>query len=940
MGPIRGKKSATWPPVRFWLVAALLVVPAVGVAGPASLRIWPVLQSGAPTAPPINPHGPDPSLVRGNSNANELGSLYSAPNEAPAARADLASGPAGSLRGSAGGAPGWTNVTNGTAPSPRFGAAMAFDPSEGYTVLFGGVTGPYGTNSGIYAKNLNDTWTLENGIWKNITSMAGVAPPAREFASLTYDSLAGYLLLAGGEAAGYGSIGNCDSICRDTWEFSNGTWHNLNATVEAQYGFSAVYDSTDGYVLGLSWDLGESSAGTGGASSEFVGGRWVQLGYNSTTNTTAPSPEYWYSSLVNDPSAHEVLLMGGSGASGVSGSWVWSFSNGTWTNLTSSLAHLPPANPYPSGVYDPADAGVLFLATNSSASSSGSLSTWFFNGSWSNVTQQSPLVPPTVEAASLAFDNGSDSDLLFGGSPLDGSSPGTNFTWEWGTSPSLLGLNLTASPSPADANSSVSFRAAWLGGVGPFQLNWTFGDGARSNSVSPSHSFSQPGLYTVNLSVSDSLSRNLTGSVTLRILAPISAAAFGSPNPTDVGLPTKFESSLSGGTTDRNFTWTYGDGTNDSSSDSNSTHAYLTSGSPLVTFRATDSGGGLQVVSFVEQVNPALGTPVISASSTSVELGFPVNFTVNESGGTPAYAYAWSFGDGGVGGNLSSITHVFTTNGPFLVMVTVSDRAGATASASLAVAVTLSASIQSNGSIGAAPLVLGFTGLAFGGTPGYSYVWNFGDGQQSSGADSTHSYPTPGSYTVSLQVRDDAGRTAMATDSVEVFSGGGALRLLLAPSDSQISIGEGITISALPAGGAGVYSLQWGRTLSGCQISGALQLICAPDVAGDYSVSATLRDGKGNAVSSSTTFVVGAVGRQGGGGVGLPALLPLGALILGAVLIAAIAFTAVRIRSSTKSKEETDRPDDARYLAYHSAGEGAPPPSADSGGPDPLEDVF
>jgi len=50
-----------------------------------------------------------------------------------------------------------------------------------------------------------------------------------------------------------------------------------------------------------------------------------------------------------------------------------------------------------------------------------------------------------------------------------------------------------------------------------------------------------------------------------------------------------------------------------------------------------------------------------------------------------------------------------------------------------------------------------FTGSATGGTPPYSWLWDFGDGNTSDEQNPTHVYSTPGNYTVILTVTDDSG---------------------------------------------------------------------------------------------------------------------------------------------------------------------------------------
>lgn len=66
----------------------------------------------------------------------------------------------------------------------------------------------------------------------------------------------------------------------------------------------------------------------------------------------------------------------------------------------------------------------------------------------------------------------------------------------------------------------------------------------------------------------------------------------------------------------------------------------------------------------------------------------------------------------------------------------------------------LSASSSVSKASGNIPLSLDFTGSATGGTPPYTYYWDFGDGSTSSSQNPFHIYSTAGTYNVSLTVTD------------------------------------------------------------------------------------------------------------------------------------------------------------------------------------------
>ena len=61
-----------------------------------------------------------------------------------------------------------------------------------------------------------------------------------------------------------------------------------------------------------------------------------------------------------------------------------------------------------------------------------------------------------------------------------------------------------------------------------------------------------------------------------------------------------------------------------------------------------------------------------------------------------------------------------------------------------------------------------FTSIVTGGTQPYNYAWSFGDGSTASGSTATHSYILPGTYTVTIIVKDGVGQSASASKTVTV----------------------------------------------------------------------------------------------------------------------------------------------------------------------------
>jgi PKD repeat protein len=139
-------------------------------------------------------------------------------------------------------------------------------------------------------------------------------------------------------------------------------------------------------------------------------------------------------------------------------------------------------------------------------------------------------------------------------------------------------------------------------------------------------------------------------------------------------------------------------------------------------------------------------------------------------------SYEWNFGDGSVRTGMRRV-HAYDFAGAYNVTLTVTDDRGQS---------TISQPQTVTVGIGSAPTA-GFTFSpstpkvgtlvtvnASASTPStgrkiVDYDWDFGDGSgHTKGLTSSHTYSTPGNYTIVLRVTDDAGKTAAATAQVTV----------------------------------------------------------------------------------------------------------------------------------------------------------------------------
>ena len=645
------------------------------------------------------------------------------------------------------------------------------------------------------------------GNWTNLTSTLKTGPSARDNESFAYDPAAGYSVLFGGQ-------GVMGQFFNDTWIFRNGSWtdltNSLAASPPATAGASLTYDPALGGLL-----LYGGYAGPGHLAKDtwsFVGGAWKVLGSNSTA-----SPPGFFEPLLSYDAQDDYLLLFGGTQNGVATNQTWKFDNGSWTNLTSTVVGSPPPMAGGGGAYDAQVGAVVLFVPVSTGRAGGTSQTWEYeNMVWSQVT--STATPEAHHFAGIALDLASRAMVLFGGNDEFSPLPLAD-TWVFQSGNWTNATNPNA-PHPNDRMGCTATYDAKEGGLLLF------------GGYSPQGKVDQWDTWLYKMHPAPSVDARVSPGMA----EAKESVAF-------VSVPT------GGGSGPYSFVWAFGDGT--FALGENVSHLYARPAFYSAVVTITDASGEQNFSSASIAVAPDPSVRIAATPPTD-ELGVPVNFSSAVTYGFTPFRFSWAFGDG-QGATTAGAVHIYTSVGSYPVRFSLTDSAGISATATLAVSVArgLVAAATTLANPADAGFPVTFNATVAGGVAPYQLVWAFGDGALGSGAGPSHTYALPGNYTVRLAATDAIGVERVATMGEQVNP---ALAVQLFTNVSTTDTGTPVQLSASPSGGTGGVSVRW--NFGDATTSSSLSAVHSYGQVGSYRIQLTATDGLGAVVSKFTTLVV------------------------------------------------------------------------------------
>ncbi|WP_169978984.1 PKD domain-containing protein [Tautonia rosea] len=327
----------------------------------------------------------------------------------------------------------------------------------------------------------------------------------------------------------------------------------------------------------------------------------------------------------------------------------------------------------------------------------------------------------------------------------------------------------------------ITLRATASSDNSDLTFSWDLNGDGTSDATGQEivHVFPDNGTYPVTVRVTDPSGQEASATTTVTVTNAPPRVTLTSPTEGVIGNPLVFESiATDPSSIDQaaafKYVWDFGDGTTSTAARPN--HTYTTAGTYNVSVTVTDKDGGVGSVTSSITIKSS-GLTASAGGPYQANEGSPVTLRGSANGTSVGpLAFYWDTnGDGNFDTAGPQISPTFADNGQYTVRLRVSDGSGQQSFDSTTVSV---ANVAPSVSVGGPYSGMPGMGISFHGSAtdpssldqaaGFQYAWDFGDGSTSNAAMPTHTYASPGTYTIRLRVtdKDDAVGSATTTATV------------------------------------------------------------------------------------------------------------------------------------------------------------------------------
>jgi PKD repeat protein len=462
----------------------------------------------------------------------------------------------------------------------------------------------------------------------------------------------------------------------------------------------------------------------------------------------------------------------------------------------------------------------------------------------------------TTWGSSSAYFNGTIDEAAVYDRALDAATVAQHYAL--GSAP--VNLPPTASFTASNKDLAASFDASASadsdGTIASYA--WDFGDGTTGTGVTPSHTYTAGGTYTVKLTVTDNQGATGVSTSTVTVAPHVNVPPTASFISTATNLAVAYDATASTDPdgTIASYAWDFGDGT--TGIGATPSHTYAAGGTYKVVLTVTDNSGATatstaQVTVAAPHVNQP---PTASIAATVSNLTANLDGSKSTDADGTVVSYAWDFGDGTTGSG-ATVSHTYVSAGTYTVKLTVTDDGGATGTTTTTVSVAPPANVPPTAAFTPTTnaLALAVDASASNDPDGsvVSYAWDFGDNAKASGKTATHSYAAAGTYTVTLTVTDNQGATGTTTQSVTVQKAPNVPPTAsFALNSTGLAVSVDGTSSSDVDGTVASYAWNFGDGATATGVTATHTYAAS----GSYTVTLTVTDNDGGTGTSSQTSTV------------------------------------------------------------------------------------
>ncbi|MFD1945491.1 PKD domain-containing protein [Nocardioides aestuarii] len=231
---------------------------------------------------------------------------------------------------------------------------------------------------------------------------------------------------------------------------------------------------------------------------------------------------------------------------------------------------------------------------------------------------------------------------------------------------------------------------------------WDFGDGGTSSSANPSHTYAAAGTYSVELGVTDVWGRSASETQVVTIVEPetnnaptavLASSSCTSFTTCAVSAAGSSDPDTATGDDVWRYVWSWGDGTEDTTTSAETSHVYDVAGTYDLTLTVVDRWGRAStpveqtVTTPEEPADNEAPTASLATSCVGFRCSADPSGTADDASGIRSYVYDWGDGTSTTTTRTTARSYTYAAAGTYTVTLTVTDNWGRTATATSEVTV-------------------------------------------------------------------------------------------------------------------------------------------------------------------------------------------------------------------------------------------------------------